>query len=101
MVFKMFACPLIAISVLSRKIKVWDLQAALDPRAPASTLCLRTLVVRDLSEREVVPGAGGWPPAQKPPGVALGSCVFGGRRRSVRLVRPTAETDVSVTVSLP
>lgn len=27
------------------KIKVWDLQAALDPRAPASTLCLRTLVV--------------------------------------------------------
>lgn len=29
------------------KIKVWDLQAALDPRAPASTLCLRTLVVRD------------------------------------------------------
>uniref|UniRef100_A0A674DQM6 F-box and WD repeat domain containing 11a n=1 Tax=Salmo trutta TaxID=8032 RepID=A0A674DQM6_SALTR len=27
-----------------RKIKVWDLQAALDPRAPASTLCLRTLV---------------------------------------------------------
>uniref|UniRef100_G3Q1D2 F-box and WD repeat domain containing 11a n=1 Tax=Gasterosteus aculeatus aculeatus TaxID=481459 RepID=G3Q1D2_GASAC len=26
------------------KIKVWDLQAALDPRAPASTLCLRTLV---------------------------------------------------------
>lgn len=28
------------------KIKVWDLQAALDPRAPASTLCLRTLVVR-------------------------------------------------------
>lgn len=31
-----------------RKIKVWDLQAALDPRAPASTLCLRTLVVCDL-----------------------------------------------------
>lgn len=28
-----------------RKIKVWDLQAALDPRAPAGTLCLRTLVV--------------------------------------------------------
>ncbi|XP_051763776.1 F-box and WD repeat domain-containing 11-B isoform X3 [Ctenopharyngodon idella] len=28
------------------KIKVWDLQAALDPRAPASTLCLRTLVQR-------------------------------------------------------
>jgi WD40 repeat protein len=27
------------------KIKVWDLQAALDPRAPAGTLCLRTLVV--------------------------------------------------------
>lgn len=30
---------------LRSKIKVWDLQAALDPRAPASTLCLRTLVV--------------------------------------------------------
>lgn len=28
------------------KIKVWDLVAALDPRAPAGTLCLRTLVVR-------------------------------------------------------
>jgi F-box and WD-40 domain protein 1/11 len=27
------------------KIKVWDLVAALDPRAPASALCLRTLVV--------------------------------------------------------
>lgn len=27
------------------KIKVWDLVAALDPRAPSSTLCLRTLVV--------------------------------------------------------
>lgn len=30
----------------TRKIKVWDLVAALDPRAPAGTLCLRTLVVR-------------------------------------------------------
>lgn len=28
-----------------RKIKVWDLQAALDPRSPNGTLCLRTLVV--------------------------------------------------------
>jgi len=28
-----------------RKIKVWNLVAALDPRAPASTLCLRTLMV--------------------------------------------------------
>ena len=28
-----------------RKIKVWDLAAALDPRAPGGTLCLRTLVV--------------------------------------------------------
>lgn len=28
------------------KIKVWDLVAALDPRAPASALCLKTLVVR-------------------------------------------------------
>lgn len=27
-----------------RKIKVWDLQAALDPRSPANSLCLRTLV---------------------------------------------------------
>lgn len=27
------------------KIKVWDLLAALDPRAPTSALCLRTLVV--------------------------------------------------------
>jgi len=26
------------------KIKVWDLAAALDPRSPAGTLCLRTLV---------------------------------------------------------
>lgn len=25
---------------------MWDLVAALDPRAPAGTLCLRTLVVR-------------------------------------------------------
>jgi hypothetical protein len=32
-----------------RKIKVWDLIAALDPRAPASTLCLRTLVVSFLA----------------------------------------------------
>jgi len=32
----------------TRKIKVWDLVAALDPRAPAGTLCLRTLVVRAL-----------------------------------------------------
>lgn len=31
-----------------RKIKVWDLVAALDPRALANTLCLRTLVVRSL-----------------------------------------------------
>lgn len=27
-----------------RKIKVWDLTAALDPRSPTGTLCLRTLV---------------------------------------------------------
>lgn len=26
------------------KIKVWDLHAALDPRSPAGTLCLRTLI---------------------------------------------------------
>ncbi|MPC76509.1 F-box/WD repeat-containing protein 11 [Portunus trituberculatus] len=30
--------------MMRQKIKVWDLQAALDPRAPAGTLCLRTLV---------------------------------------------------------
>lgn len=29
---------------LSSKIKVWDLAAALDPRSPPGTLCLRTLV---------------------------------------------------------
>lgn len=28
------------------KIKVWDLVAALDPRAQASALCIKTLVVR-------------------------------------------------------
>ena len=26
------------------KIKVWDLKAALDPRSPVGTLCIRTLV---------------------------------------------------------
>ena len=26
------------------KIKVWDLAVALDPRSPASTLCLQTLI---------------------------------------------------------
>ena len=31
------------------KIKVWDLRAALDPRSPAGTLCLRTLVVSALT----------------------------------------------------
>jgi len=31
--------------VYDRKIKVWDLAAALDPRAPTGTLCVRTLVV--------------------------------------------------------
>lgn len=36
------------------KIKVWDLQAALDPRAPASTLCLRTLVVCKVNSFEVI-----------------------------------------------
>lgn len=32
------------------KIKVWDLQAALDPRAQTNTLCLKTLVVSDIFE---------------------------------------------------
>lgn len=36
------------------KIKVWDLQAALDPRAPASTLCLRTLVVCKINSFGVI-----------------------------------------------
>jgi len=31
--------------MISRKIKVWDLEAALDPRVPASSLCLRSLKV--------------------------------------------------------
>ena len=39
--------------LIFRKIKVWDLVAALDPRAPAGTLCLRTLVVRALLFRGV------------------------------------------------
>ena len=29
----------------SRAIKVWDFQAALDPRAPTESLCVRTLMV--------------------------------------------------------
>lgn len=33
------------------KIKVWDLVAALDPRAPASALCLKTLEVSRLDIR--------------------------------------------------
>lgn len=28
-----------------RAIKVWDFQAALDPRAPTESLCVRTLMV--------------------------------------------------------
>lgn len=31
------------------KIKVWDLVAALDPRAPTSSLCIRTLVVSNVN----------------------------------------------------
>jgi F-box and WD-40 domain protein 1/11 len=27
-----------------RKIKIWDLQAALNPRTPPNSLCLKTLV---------------------------------------------------------
>ena len=30
------------------KIKVWDLQAALDPRKPSQALCIRTLMVGGL-----------------------------------------------------
>jgi len=40
--------------LLYSKIKVWDLQAALDPRAPASTLCLRTLVVCKINSFGVI-----------------------------------------------
>ena len=32
-------------SLPSSAIKVWDFQAALDPRTPADAICLRTLVV--------------------------------------------------------
>ena len=32
------------------KIKVWDLEAAMDPRSPPGTLCIRTLVVSDLKK---------------------------------------------------
>lgn len=34
------------IALCYRKIKVWDLVAALDPRALTNSLCIRTLVVR-------------------------------------------------------
>ena len=30
--------------VVCRSIKVWDFQAALDPKTPANTICWRTLV---------------------------------------------------------
>jgi hypothetical protein len=36
------------IVVHCRKIKVWDLAAALDPRSPPGTLCIRTLMVSTL-----------------------------------------------------
>lgn len=32
-------------TIFYRKIKVWDLKAALDPRIPQNALCVRTLVV--------------------------------------------------------
>ncbi len=35
-------------TVFISAIKVWDFQAALDPRAPTEGLCLRTLVVSSL-----------------------------------------------------
>ena len=38
-------CPGQLCDLFDSKIKVWDLAAALDPRSPTSTLCLRTLVV--------------------------------------------------------
>lgn len=44
-IVKVFDPSPVVVSTPHSKIKVWDLQAALDPRAPAGTLCLRTLVV--------------------------------------------------------
>ena len=44
-IFKWHTFKLSAIFCNFSKIKVWDLAAALDPRAPSGTLCLRTLVV--------------------------------------------------------
>lgn len=41
----MYMC-LIFLYICCSAIKVWDFQAALDPRTPADALCLRTLVVR-------------------------------------------------------
>ena len=45
------------------KIKVWDLVAAMDPRAPSGTLCVRTLVEHSgrvfrlqFDEFQVIPG---------------------------------------------
>jgi len=32
---------------LFRKIKVWDLEAALDPRVPPNNICIKTLSVGD------------------------------------------------------
>lgn len=57
------------------KIKVWDLAAALDPRAPAGTLCLRTLVV---SSALVWSGGGpshwgSWPPDDSVSGTVAGA----------------------------
>jgi len=39
--------------VFYRKIKVWDLAAALDPRAPAGTLCIKTLVVSHCTQSAI------------------------------------------------
>ena len=36
------------------KIKVWDLQAALDPRKPSQALCIRTLMVSGLLAKKQI-----------------------------------------------
>lgn len=36
-----------------RKIKVWDLQGALEQRTPAANLCIKTLIVRLLFQKKL------------------------------------------------
>lgn len=58
--------PLIVISFcLSRKIKVWDLQAARPPSPSKHVVSARIGGV--ICGMEVLPCAGRWPPAERPP----------------------------------